>query len=128
MKRAFRNFNTLSAKQIKIYAIILTFSLLSFESMASGNEKNAKRDPGMVEKNAATAEALSEMELAIEDWMTRPFNTRVLEERDMKSTSPEFTEHSLEREIAIESWMTAPFETPIFNEMPVENSTCPPAP
>ena len=57
MKLTTENFTKLSAIQIKTFAALILMSTLSFQAMAS------------------TSEAYIEEELAIEDWMTTPFET-----------------------------------------------------
>ena len=106
MKKQIKNFNKLSAKQIKTYAAVIFMSLLSFNTLASVNEEEAMSEAGL----ATTVEASFEEELIVENWMLTPFDT----ESNM--------------DLVVESWMLTPFDINIDTESPVNTSTCSPAP
>ena len=124
MKRTIKNFNKLSAKQIKTYAAVIIMSVLSFEAFASASEEFVNSEPTMV----STVETSLDQEFAVETWMTKPFDISVDEETAMEAQLPAPAEAVLEMEIAIESWMTIPFEVGTIEESPVQNSMCTPAP
>ena len=124
MKRTFKNFNKLSAKQIKTYAAVIIMSVLSFEAFASASEEFVNSEPTMV----STVETSLDQEFAVESWMTKPFDISVDEEAAMEVQLTVETEAMFEMDIAIESWMTVPFAIESIEEAPVQNSMCTPAP
>jgi len=65
-----------------------------------------------------------EHEIAMEPWMSKPFETNAFEsEIAMESWMTEpFETNAFEAEIAMESWMTVPFETNAFEAEPVIES------
>ncbi len=124
MKKAFKNFKQLSAKQIKTYAAVILMSTLSFEAIASATEEAVISETGMI----APVETSFEEELYIENWMHTPFELGIDEAAAMEIPAPAPFEVVLEMELALESWMTLPFETNFVEELPIQNSICTPAP
>jgi hypothetical protein len=125
MKGYFKNFMKLSGKQIKTYAAVVLMSTLSLEATAFVTEEDANQ---VIEMLAAYENSFVEEAIILESWMFTPFEVSISEGTSAETLLPASSEFLFEPELAVESWMSAPFDISVSEELPIENSTCSPAP
>lgn len=110
--------------------LVITMAAMSFPVMASDSEGDEFAESAM----SASAGAMIEEELTLENWMMKPFSKGIETEAAALEQASEISKAFVEQELVLENWMTVPFETegfqesPALYEAPAEDPMCMPAP
>ena len=142
MKRRFKNFMTLSVKQIRTYVVATIMTSLAVDAVANISIEGPLPDPVISELFNESVyegvdfqtilpvayEAVIESSLNVESWMTTPFEIPAEKAASSEPLLSFASELVIEPELAIEDWMTMPFAVPFEKGAVSEEASCSPAP